>query len=120
MYILINPTTICNESTMKSINYEADKNDYQMSCHFAEQLKSKEKLQRYIARSYISDFADLQPYFSIRFPNLWNEIRTDIFNIAIDQPVSMQVIMGAGYTLQTAIRYMETNQTKMEQAACKN
>ncbi|MEP2977991.1 MAG: hypothetical protein ABJO86_00810 [Lentilitoribacter sp.] len=80
--------------------------DYELSCQFSAQLLQPEKEDVYNARQSISDFADRQAYFTDRFPNLWNEICNDIANLAIGQPLTKPIILGAGYTLETALRYM--------------
>lgn len=93
MYQTVNPT-------------QNDKHDYELSCHFAQQLEEGKTNERALLRQSISDFADRQASFSDRFPNLWNEICNDIANLAIGQPLTKPVILGAGYTLETALRYM--------------
>lgn len=96
----MNPTSIRPKMGATSVH------DYEMSCQFARQLETKDVNERFNIRQFISDVADREPKFIDRFPNLWNEICNDIANLAIGQPLTKPVICGAGYSLDTALRYL--------------
>lgn len=87
-------------------NLEVANYDYELSCHFAQQLEECKTNERALLRQSFSDLADREPKFLERFPNLWTEICNDIANIPIEQPLTKPVIMAAGCTLDTALRYL--------------